>query len=86
MRKRFEDRMYDDGFWFIIFHPFVCPACYGEGGWGGDFYEPYEPCLFCKDKGYVGLWAKMLTLNGWFLDGVISNIKYRRELKKKEKP
>ena len=79
MRHRnFQDRVYGDGFWFTIFHPFVCPACGGEGGYYGRGSEPDAPCNFCKDRGYVGLWAKILTLNDWFLDGTICNIKYAR--------
>jgi hypothetical protein len=88
MRKRnFQDRAYDDGFWFTILHPFTCPVCDGEGGDCGYGYEPDDPCNFCKDRGYIGLCAKILTLNDWFLDGIIGNIKYARERRKqKEKP
>jgi hypothetical protein len=88
MRPRsFEDRRYDDGFWFTLFHPFTCPACGGTGGYSGYGMEPDEPCLFCKDRGYIGLWAKILSLNDWFLDGIISNIKYARyEQLHKENP
>lgn len=76
--RRFQDWVYDDGFWFTVLHPFTCPACDGEGGYYGYGSEPDDPCNFCKDRGHVGLWAKILTLNGWFLDGIISNIKYAR--------
>jgi hypothetical protein len=81
MRKRnFQDRVYDDGFWFTLFHPFTCPVCDGEGGYS----EPDEPCNFCKDRGHVGVWAKILTLNDFFLDGIISNIRYARERRKQK--
>lgn len=76
--RSFQDRVYDDGFWFTALHPFICPACGGEGGYYGNGNEPDDPCNFCKDRGHIGLWAKILTLNGWFLDGILNNIRYAR--------
>jgi hypothetical protein len=83
-RRDFQDRVYDDGFWFTIFHPFVCPVCDGSGGDYGGGYDPDYPCLFCKERGHVGLWAKILSLNGWFLEDTISNVKYTREQRRQK--
>jgi len=78
-RRSFQDRVSDDGFWFTVLHPFVCPACDGEGG---DWESPFEPgydCGFCKGRGCVGLWAKFLTLHDWALDTFLGNIRYAKE-------
>lgn len=74
--RSFRDKVSDDGFWFAVFHPFVCPACGGEGDCGN--YDFYDSCRFCDGAGTVGLWAKILTLNDWFLDGIFSNIRNAR--------
>ena len=87
MRHRnFQDRVYDDGFWFTLFHPFICPVCNGEGDDGEDD-RPYQnagDCAFCKGRGMVGLWAKILALNNWFLDGIFCNIRYARERRRQK--
>ena len=81
MRSRFQYRVSDNGFWFTVTHPFVCPVCGGKGGYYGHGDEPDEPCEFCDEHGCVGLWAKLMSLV-WTLVAKVYRIKYARRLKK----